>query len=265
MLRLELARRLDTLPRRRDLDQHALARDTDGFVQLNQLDGLVDRRARIERQASIDLRRHAARDDLEDLFSERHEQAVYGMLHDLLAAMALGLGILDGRCDHPGILLLLHRSEDQRWVRRCILWLVHGNRLKVARVRDDRRELLQRCQSVRHGGHRAVHYVRHGPSTNRPGARLHCITCRLPAKLRAPATPPEAPGYRDERAPRTRPHGAMRIHAGEGWTDCMAQTMSVCAIGPRRRLLPASAPGRRRATERAGVVPVEAHAPHAAA
>jgi hypothetical protein len=77
-LALELARGLDALPRRGDLDQHALLLDADALVERDERLGLGDRAGLVEGEARVDLGRDAAGDDLEDLRAEVHELPAVG-------------------------------------------------------------------------------------------------------------------------------------------------------------------------------------------
>ena len=52
---LELARSLDTLPSRSDLDEDALLLDADGLVEGNELLGLGLGRLLVERETGVDL------------------------------------------------------------------------------------------------------------------------------------------------------------------------------------------------------------------
>ena len=73
---LELARRLDALPGRRDLDEDALLLDTDGVVQRDELLGLLLCRLLVKGETGVNLGRDTTRDNLQDLlaeFDELHE------------------------------------------------------------------------------------------------------------------------------------------------------------------------------------------------
>jgi hypothetical protein len=70
---LELARGLDALPGRGNLDEDALAVDSDALVEGNQLLGLCDGSFLVEGQPGIDFGRDPARDQREDLFAELGE------------------------------------------------------------------------------------------------------------------------------------------------------------------------------------------------
>ena len=73
---LELARSLDALPGRSNLDEDALLLDADGLVEGDQLLGLGLGRLLVEGQTGVDLSRDTAGDDLQDLLSELDE--LYG-------------------------------------------------------------------------------------------------------------------------------------------------------------------------------------------
>ena len=70
---LELARSLDTLPSRSDLDEDALLLDADGLVERDELLGLGLGRRLVVREARIDLSRDPAGDDLQNLLAELDE------------------------------------------------------------------------------------------------------------------------------------------------------------------------------------------------
>lgn len=67
---LELARSLDTLPGRRDLDEDALLLDAERLVEGNELLRLRLGRLLVEGQTSVDLGGDTAGDDLQDLLAE---------------------------------------------------------------------------------------------------------------------------------------------------------------------------------------------------
>ena len=70
---LELARSLDTLPSRSDLDEDALLLDADGLVERDELLGLGLGALLVKGQAGVDLGGHTARDDRENLLAELDE------------------------------------------------------------------------------------------------------------------------------------------------------------------------------------------------
>lgn len=67
---LKLARSLDTLPGRGDLDEHTLLLDANGLVEGDELLGLLLGGLLVEGEASVNLSGHTARDDLQDLLAE---------------------------------------------------------------------------------------------------------------------------------------------------------------------------------------------------
>ena len=70
---LELARSLDTLPSRSDLDEDALLLDADGLVERDELLGLGLGRRLVVREARIDLGGDTAGNDLQDLLVKLNE------------------------------------------------------------------------------------------------------------------------------------------------------------------------------------------------
>ena len=70
---LELARSLDTLPSRSDLDEDALLLDADGLVKRDELLGLGLGRRLVVREARIDLGGDTAGNDLQDLLAKLNE------------------------------------------------------------------------------------------------------------------------------------------------------------------------------------------------
>jgi hypothetical protein len=98
---------------------------------------LLDRLLGAEREAGINLGRHAAGDDLEDLASELHEQIVQRGVDFLVDGAAVALAVLDRLVDQGRVLGLLGRGQDQRRVRGCILRLVLLDGGKVAGIAYD--------------------------------------------------------------------------------------------------------------------------------
>lgn len=93
-------------------------------TNLDDVQRLVDRRLGVEREGGIDLGRHLAGDDLEDLLAELDEEVVEGRVDLLLERAALRLGLRNRRVQERGVLGLLGRREDQGRVGRGILRLV---------------------------------------------------------------------------------------------------------------------------------------------
>ena len=73
LVALKLARSLDTLPSRGDLDEHTLLLDANGLVESDELLGLGLGSLLVEGKAGINLSRDTSGDDLEDLLSELNE------------------------------------------------------------------------------------------------------------------------------------------------------------------------------------------------
>src|SRR5271154_4249392 len=83
---LENFRGTDALPRRRDLDEHALPRGTGGLVLTNEVPRLLDRLLGVEREPRVDLRRYAAGNDRQDAQPELDAEPIDRTLHDRLFA-----------------------------------------------------------------------------------------------------------------------------------------------------------------------------------
>jgi hypothetical protein len=73
LVALELARSLDALPGRRDLDEHAFFLDSDGIVERDELSGLGLGSLLVEGETSVDFGGDPAGDDGEDLFAKFDE------------------------------------------------------------------------------------------------------------------------------------------------------------------------------------------------
>jgi hypothetical protein len=132
----------DAFPRRRDLDQHAVALGAGGLVHRDEVATLLDGRLRVVREARIDLGRHAARHDREDAQAELDGEAVEREADDLaLHATGLLLRPRERAVDDVRVLGHLRGGGDQRRIR----------------GRVPRRELLDRVEiaGVAHrDGHR---------------------------------------------------------------------------------------------------------------
>ena len=73
IIALKLARGLDTLPSRRDLDKDALLLHTDRVVQCDELLGLGLSGLLVKGKTGVDLGRDTAGDDLQDFRAELDE------------------------------------------------------------------------------------------------------------------------------------------------------------------------------------------------
>lgn len=124
MVPLEDLGSLDTLEGRGDLDEDTLLANALLLVELNEVKGLVDRGLGVEGEASIDLGRNLAGDDLENLLAELDEEAVESIVDLGIDAATLLLGEGNGVVDELGVLGLLGGGQDQRGVGGGILRLV---------------------------------------------------------------------------------------------------------------------------------------------
>ena len=96
---LELARSLDTLPGRGDLDEDALLLDADGFVEGDELLSLGLGRLLVEGQTGVDLGRDTAGDDLQNLRAELNELHIPDgvLVSDKYLRSSLGGGDIEGQ------------------------------------------------------------------------------------------------------------------------------------------------------------------------
>ena len=149
---LEALGSADALPGARDLDEHAVARDAGGFVELDQPARLDLGRLGVEAEPRVHLRRDAPGDQLQDAAAEAHEQVV-----DDLAEAGVRVSARrrrrDGLVDDRPVARILGRLEDQARVGRRVLRLEAGDGLDVAGVRDDHRVPLQAVELAAHSDH----------------------------------------------------------------------------------------------------------------
>ena len=104
---------------------------------IDNMQGLFDRCFGIERESGIDLRRDLARNDLEDLCAELHEEIVQGSINLLVDVATVLLTIRYRSIDELRIFRLLRRSKDEGRVGGGILGLVLVDSSKVPRVAND--------------------------------------------------------------------------------------------------------------------------------
>jgi len=76
MFTLQLLGSLNPLPRTRNLNQNPILLDPKLLVQLNDVQGFIDRGLFIEGEAGVYFGRYAARDDFEDFLAEFNEETV---------------------------------------------------------------------------------------------------------------------------------------------------------------------------------------------
>ncbi len=94
---------------------------------LNKVEGLVDGGLGVEGEASVNLGRDLAGDDLENLLAKLNEETVEGMVNLGLDVTTLLLTVLNGNIHELGVLGLLGGSENQGRVGGGILRLVLAN------------------------------------------------------------------------------------------------------------------------------------------
>lgn len=122
---------LDALPGGGDLDEDAVLGDPFSLVELDDVQGLVDRGLGVEGEAGVNLGRDLAGDDLEDLLAELDQETVQRSIDLIVDRAALLLGVGNGVVDELGVLGLLGGSQDQGRVGGSILRLVLANGSKV--------------------------------------------------------------------------------------------------------------------------------------
>ena len=89
MLGLQDVGSLDALPGGGDLDEDALLGDADLLVELDDVQGLVDRGLGVEGEAGVDLGGDLAGDDLQDLLAELDEKVIQGGVDLFVEGFAL--------------------------------------------------------------------------------------------------------------------------------------------------------------------------------
>ena len=128
----------DAFPCRGDLDQHALACHATLLVQADQVARLGNGGLGIERQTGVDLGRHAAGHDGQDLAAECDQELVHDAIEPRIAVV-----ITHGLFQQRAVFRLLYRLENQRRIGSRVLWLVLLHQLEVAGVGHYRGELPQ--------------------------------------------------------------------------------------------------------------------------
>ena len=121
---LQVSGGLDTFPGGSDLDQDSLSLDADGFVEGDQLLGLVDGGLSVVREGGIDFSRDSTGNNLEDFSAELDKESVGGVLDLSLDVTSLLLGVLDGDVNESGVALLFGGGQNQGGVGGGILGLV---------------------------------------------------------------------------------------------------------------------------------------------
>lgn len=121
---LQVSGGLDTFPGGSDLDQDSLSLNTDGFVEGDQLLGLVDSGLGVVGQGGVNFGGDSTGDDLEDLSAEFNKESVGGVLDLGVNVTSLLLGVLDGDVNESGVTFLLGGGQNQGGVGSGILGLV---------------------------------------------------------------------------------------------------------------------------------------------
>jgi hypothetical protein len=139
---LELARGLNTLPARCDLDKHTFFLDSNRVVKCDEFFSLGLGCLLVKGEASVYFGRDTAGNDGEDLFAKFDElrfhvsgdslvncqkthKAVNSGIDLLMDRATLLLAVRDCDIDYAGVCGFVHRSEYQRRICCRILWLVN--------------------------------------------------------------------------------------------------------------------------------------------
>src|SRR6266702_1134542 len=136
--------RTNALPGAGDLDQDSFARHALLLIQRNQLAALVDCRLGIEAQAGSDLRRHAAGNYLENLFSEQDEEPIDELCRHFFVTAAAFHGQFGSFLHQVPIVWHLGGVIKERRIGGRVLRTVVRNRLDIPRIRYNGRVFFQR-------------------------------------------------------------------------------------------------------------------------
>jgi len=189
-------RRLDAFPRRRDLDEDAIALRARRLVHRDELVCLVDRLLRVVGESRVDLGRDPARNDLEDAKTELDGESIDRLFDDRgrvrrrarFFACPEERVVDDLRVDR-------HRSRrrDERGIRRRISRPELFDRVDVPGVGDDDRHALQLIEEVL--AHiRGLRLRRHPRQSRRPQTRSrHDSPTRRGIEACGPPSPPIGP------------------------------------------------------------------------
>ena len=134
---------LRAFPGRGDLNEDALARGAEFFVETDEVARLLDGGFDIEGKAGIDLGGNAAGDDREDFAAEGDEEVVDDLAVERGAGERAGAVVSDGFREERLVFGLLDGLENQRRIGRGVLRRVGADAFKVSRVGDDGGELLE--------------------------------------------------------------------------------------------------------------------------
>jgi len=154
VLGLELTGGLDTLPGGGDLDEDTLLVDSDGLVEIDDVESLVDGGLLVEGETGINFGGDLSRDNGENFLSELDEESVKGSIDLGIEVSAVFLSVSNGGIDQMSVFWLLGSSEDERWVGGGILWLVLGDSSEVTAVTDNSSASL--LQLLERGNHFVV-------------------------------------------------------------------------------------------------------------
>ena len=104
---LQLAGSLNTLPGRRNLDQHAVYMHPLPLVQLNQAFGTGNSGHGVETQSRIHFSGHTPWNKAQNFTAKTHQQMVHGVVHVARASAS------NGFCHQRSVFGLLRRLQDQ--------------------------------------------------------------------------------------------------------------------------------------------------------
>lgn len=127
VLGLKLTGSLDTLPGRGNLDENSVLLNTLGLVKINDLKGLLDGGILVKGDASINLGRDTARDNLQDLRAKLDKENVQSSLSLLGKRARAGLDGSNSVVNEGSVLSLLRGGKDEGRVGGGILGLVLGD------------------------------------------------------------------------------------------------------------------------------------------
>jgi len=112
ILLLQLLCSLNSLPRRRNLDQNPLLVNSQFLVQVDDVQGFIDGSFCIETEAGIDFSTYSTRHDFEDFFAEFNEQSVQCRIDFFVDGAAVGFAVVDCCFDLFGVGRFLGSGED---------------------------------------------------------------------------------------------------------------------------------------------------------
>ncbi len=141
---LQATRSLYALPGSRHLDKHPVNVNAFGLIKLNDAFATGEGGVAVKTQSGIDLCRHPARDDGQNLAAKAHQQAVHGFVQGPATEFGHGVG------QQWLVIGLLYGLENERWVGGRVLRLEGVQLLEIPGVRNDGGVLFERFELI-HG------------------------------------------------------------------------------------------------------------------